>query len=243
MAQQIQNRNCNSGRPAGTYTAEIAAVEADALAYGYMIDNIAIFESEFHERTRYMDLLANGEPGTPLGDLPGLPTLPVPPASVEAGIFKRVSNMVARIKLNKNYNEALGQNLGIIGAERVIDYENLKVHITLRHTNNDGVALDFVKGQMDGVVVYGGVFAQKIVQPADSAATTSVPPVMKWTEIGRATKSPYVDRRLNDSDLPETRYYKMCYMKDDATAGKDSDTISVVAVVFEAGNETATKLK
>jgi hypothetical protein len=227
----------------GFTQAEIDEVKNFAAAYVYVLYVMNIYKSEAHEWTTYKDLLAEGVIGSHLGGFPEMPVMPAAPVAVGAGMLKKVAKIVQRVKNHPDYDESIGDALRIIGAEVVIDYLNLKVRITLRQTDNDGVALDFVKGQMDGVVVYGGVFTQKVAQPTDPPATTDVPPVMKWTEIGRANKSPYVDRRLNEGDLPETRYYKMKYMKDDETVGKDSDTISVIAVVFRAGNETATKLK
>ena len=230
------------GATVGVTPAEITALHNDLVAVEYILDVLDIFKGETQERTSYKDLLFEGEFGVPLGALPGLPTLPAVPAAVQPGVFRRMSNMVQRIKHHPSYNVALGKNLGIIGAEKVIDYNSLKVQITLRRTDPDGIALDFVKGQMDGVIIYGGSYASKIVETTPTA-TTDAAPVMIWTEIVRATKSPYVDKRINSSDQPETRYYRMRYLKDDAPVGKISDTISVVATVFAAGNETATKLK
>jgi hypothetical protein len=231
------------GAGLGVTATEITEVQKDVLAVNYVLENLEIFKTESQERTRYKDLLFEGEIGSPLGDLPGLPTLPVAPSSVPAGVFKRISKLVQRIKNHANYNEALGKNLGIIGAEKVIDYDNLKVNVSLKYSNSDGVALDFVKGKMDGVVIYSGTIVQETAPEGVTPGTELEPPVMIWTELSRATISPFIDTRLNAGNLPETRNYKMRYMKKDQPVGKDSDTITVIAVKFKAGAELSGKVK
>ena len=231
------------GSTVGVTPAEIAALHADTLAVNYILDTVEIFKSETQERTSYKGLLFEGEIGAVLGAMPVLPTLPVVPAAVPAGVFKRVRNMVQRIKKHANYTEAIGRNLGIIGAENVIDFNNVKVQITLRRTDSDGVALDFVKGQLDGVIVYGGDYA-KITKPTDPAETvTDEEHVIIWTEIGRAASSPFIDTRENQTSKPETRLYRMRYVRKQLPIGKESDPLSVVANVYKAGHELGTKVK
>jgi hypothetical protein len=157
-------------------------------------------------------------------------------------VFKRIGKLVQRMKNHPDYNEALGKNLGIIGAEQSVNYDAVKVRITLRRTDADGVTLDFVKGQLDGVIIYSGAIVQQI--PAEGVPPeTAEPPVLVWTELARATTSPWTDNRYNASTLPEPRHYKMRYFKKDVPVGKESDTISVIAVRFKAGAELATKVK
>lgn len=231
------------GAGLGILPAEIADVHKDNLALNYILDNLETFKAETKERTSYKDLLFDGEIRTPLGALPGLPTLPVAPAAVPAGVFKRTAKIVQRIKNHPNYNDALGKSLGIIGTEKVIDFENAKVRITLRSTDSDGVALNFVIGNFDGVVVYAGSYAHKITDATKLGETTIEEPVMIWTELGRAASSPFIDTRLNESNKPETRHYKIRYLKKQIPVGKDSDIISVVATVYKAGAELANKVK
>jgi hypothetical protein len=227
------------GATVGVTPAEITEVDNEAKMVAYLLTILDIFKSETHERTTYKELVFDGDASIPLGDPPELPAMPTPPAAVTPGVFKRVARLAKRIKAHPNYTEAIGKNLGIVGSEQVIDYDNLKVQVAVRRTDADGVALDFVKGKMDGVVVYSGT----IVQPAGTPETGTEPPVLVWTELNRATTSPFVDTRYNEGNLPETRYYKMRYLKKDLPVGQDSDMISVIAVKFKAGAELAGKVK
>ncbi len=201
---------------------EIDDIAAALLAGSYVMNCISIIRPASEGFTSYKDLLFEGEIGSPLGTLPVMPTLPVAPASVAAGIFKRIAPMVQRIKSHAGYNEALGEKLGIIGSERIIDEENAKPKVKVLHSNSGEVALDFVKSVFVGVIVYGGVYTK--IAGADEA-------VMKWTEIGRATSSPYKDKRSNTSLKPEVRHYKMRFMIKDEPIGLDSDIITVIASV------------
>jgi hypothetical protein len=218
------------GSGLGITDTEITATRADARAVNYILDILDLFKKETQERTSYKDLLFEGKIGTPLGDMPGLPVITETPAAVPAGVFKRIAKIVQRIKNHPDYNEAIGKNLGIIGAEREIDYENLKVKITLRRNDSLGVVIDFVKGQIDGVVIYGGTFVGPV--SAGSPATSNESSLMIWKEIGRATTSPYIDTRQNATNQPENRAYKMRYLIKDMAVGKDSDIISVIAMIF-----------
>lgn len=54
------------------------------------------------------------------------------PTPVEPGIFPRAKAIVNRIKANRNYSEADGSDLGIIGAEITTDVNTIKPIISLR---------------------------------------------------------------------------------------------------------------
>jgi len=223
----------------GFTAAEITEVTNFAAAYTYVLKTMNIFKSENHEWTAYKDLLADGDIGSHLGPFPGMPVMPVAPTVVPAGIFKCIAKIVQRVKNHPNYDESIGKNLGIIGAEKTIDYDNAKVPVTLRRNDSDGVALDFVKGSFDGVVVYAGSYAVNTIPPS-TAPTIEDEPVMIWTEIGRAAISPFVDKRANITNKPETRNYKMRYHMKEVPIGKDSDTITVIANV---GVDLVNKIK
>jgi hypothetical protein len=224
----------------GISPAEITATNNDTAAVNYILDNLETFKNESKERTAYKELLFEGNGGVVLGPMPGLPTLPPVPAAVPAGVFKRIANMVQRIKHHPAYNISIGKNLGIIGPEKVFNYEEAKVAVTLRRSDKDGVFFDFVKGEFDGVVVYGGAYPENNPTPPGTVPEEQGAPVMMWTEIARAASSPYVDNRKNAGSMPETRYYRMRYLLKHLPVGQESDTITVVAVV---GSDLANKLK
>lgn len=64
--------------------------------------------------------------GTALGAVPTPPALGAAPTLVAPDIFGRITTLVARIKKHTGYTEAIGQDLGIIGAEQTVDPNSLK---------------------------------------------------------------------------------------------------------------------
>ncbi|MEI8203965.1 MAG: hypothetical protein WCH34_13175 [Bacteroidota bacterium] len=201
---------------------EIDDIIADYLVAVYISNLISIVRPFSEEVTTYKDIVLDGAIGSPLGPLPVMPALPVAPTAVPAGIYKRLAATVQRIKNHKNYNESIGKTLGIIGAEQTVDEENAKPEVKVLHSNTDAVALEFVKSVFVGVIVYEGVYTK---------LAGSEEAYLKWTEIGRATTSPYLDKRPVASEKPEVRHYKMRYMVKDVAIGLDSDTITVIASV------------
>lgn len=219
----------------GFTAAEATAVHNDYLSFSYVLGANAVLKHELQERNKFKDLLADGNIGSAMNAFPAMPTLAAAPTAVPvAGIFKRMSKVVQRIKNHPNYNEAIGKNLGIIGAEHVVDFGNIKAEGQVKSVNADRIALSFTKGQTDGVVVYDGVPSQAV---ADAALRT---PDFNWVEIGRAKISPFVDTRPNKTHSPETRYYKMRHIKNDQFVGNDSDIIRVVAEIYQTNTATDT---
>jgi hypothetical protein len=168
------------------------------------------------------------------------------PAAVLAGVFRRISKLVQRIKTHEAYNEAMGRTLGIIGAEKVIDFDTVKPSITVRKISNTGITLDFVKGVMDGVVIFvGSIPAQKTSAESSDTSTDTEGSII-WTELTRVNHSPFMDGCNNiKSNVAETRYYKMQYYKKDEVVGLESDIMRVLAEVTKgkAGSELAKILK
>jgi hypothetical protein len=99
--------------------------------------------------------------------------------------------------------------------------------------------LDFVKGSFDDVIVYAGNYPPQ-VSPIAEISGSNQAPVLIWTEIGRIVSSPFEDTRPNQTNKPETRYYRMCYLKKQVAKGLVSDIITVTANV---GSDLATKVK
>lgn len=207
----------------GFTTAEASSVHNDYLAYSYVLSINTVLKSELQERNRFKDLLADGDIGSVLINYPAMPVFSAPPTSAPvSGIFKRMSKIVQRIKNHPNYNEAIGKNLGIIGAERVINFGNIKAEGQVKNVTTEFVELSFTKGETDGVVAFEGIPAQASTNP-DNKSNDFI-----WVEIGQAKSSPFVDYRCNKTQGPETRYYKFRHIKDDHLIGHDSDIIRVI---------------
>ena len=58
--------------------------------------------------------------------MPAPPTLAAPPSTVLANIFGRAANLAVRIRRHPSYADAIGQDLGIIGAEQTFDPGSMK---------------------------------------------------------------------------------------------------------------------
>jgi hypothetical protein len=209
----------------GVSPAEVSAVDKDYKAYEYVVRMAELFKLESKERTKFRDLLANGKPVNLLSQMPSLPVLPEAPPVVPAGVFRRTAMLVQRIKNHPNYNEAVGKDLGIIGPEKVIDPEKLKPVLNVRNQDDSGIVIDFKKGSMDGVEVHSGKFLKS--GSAKGGAD------LEWTEIGRVTRSPFIDKTPNSKLEPETRYYRAIYLKNDKHTGQVSNAIKVIAEVYK----------
>ena len=107
----------------GVTAAEVAQATADALFFGCVCDAHEQHTKTTRDWTAYKHAAAHGDA---LGNLPTTPALGAPPATVPPDIFGRNCALAGRIKKHPNYTEAIGQDLGIIGAEQTIDYTSLK---------------------------------------------------------------------------------------------------------------------
>jgi len=104
----------------GIADAVIQTLRADAAAFRYVLHATDDMQSYAQHLTALKNLLRDGGPGA--GDWPIPPALPEPiPAPVPPGIIDRLSALVAHIKTLTNYTPAIGQDLWIIGAAKVVD--------------------------------------------------------------------------------------------------------------------------
>jgi|GEM_PF-429795 len=221
---------------------EVTAIINDYIALEYIIGVLDIFKGEMQERTRYKDLLFDGDATQNLGSFPTIPDLPVAPTAVSAGVFKRVAKTVQRIKTHPNYNEAMGKNLGIIGSEKTIDLDTIKPSVSVKSITSESISLDFVKGSMESVAIFAGT-PYHIPAEAGSTPEVDTEAELDWVEIARVNHSPFIDTRYNSTNKPETRYYKMRYVKKDALVGQESDIIRVISTKLKPGADLANKVK
>lgn len=108
---------------------ETAAVTADCLFFTWVCDARNQYLTKAQDWTAFKNLLRNGP--APLGAIPSAPALGTPPAVVAADIFGRITALVARTKTQPGYTPAIGEDLGIIGAEETVDLDAMKPILTL----------------------------------------------------------------------------------------------------------------
>jgi hypothetical protein len=119
FAQQLLTFKTTIGSYAATIgvaPAQVTAQAADADYFNYLVSSQGIMQNAAQQWTAWKDLIRGG--GTPPAS--GAPTVPVFPVAVPAvapGIEARFRALVKQIKANANYNEAIGQALGIEGAQ------------------------------------------------------------------------------------------------------------------------------
>lgn len=212
----VWGKNYNSKFPGyaallGFTAAETTAVQNDIAMFIYSMDILEIFKTEMQERTQYKDTLRDGPIGKPLGAFPSMPALPVAPVAVPAGVFPRIMAIVKRAKAHSNYNEAIGKDLGIIGAEQSSVMDDLKPVLTVTKTGGN-VIVKYKKGKADGLQLY-------------SRRGTET----EFTLLAVVTKTEYKDTRPNlVPSQAETRQYQAWYFKNDESIGQISDDVTFV---------------
>jgi hypothetical protein len=112
----------------GVSAAEITQLTADALFFNYVCDMHNQHTKTTRDWTAYKHQSAHGDH---LGDLPVTPDPGTPPPTVPPDIFGRATTLAVRIKKSPNYTEAIGQDLGIIGAEVIVDPTTYQPVLTL----------------------------------------------------------------------------------------------------------------
>jgi hypothetical protein len=131
MAHQLAAKLPTYAATVGVTPAEVTQAAADSLFFNYVCDAHDQHTKTTRDWTAYKSAAAGG---TAIGSLPTTPAMGVPPPAVPPNIFGRNSALALRIKKHPGYTEAMGQDLGLIGAEQTIDYTILKpiLQITLQ---------------------------------------------------------------------------------------------------------------
>ena len=122
--------------------------------------------------------------------------------------FRRIARLVSALK---NYNSAIGQDLGIISTQKT-EMSIEEEQPVLRISANGGVAsIKFTKHRKDGVAIYSKRGEEKEFSFLDNCAI-----------------SPFKDRREKlDNKKPENREYYAVFLKNYKQTGKQSDIVKV----------------
>lgn len=134
----------------GISAAEVASAVADAAFFAYVLDAKNQTARYAQNWTAYKNAARDG--GS-MGEIPAAPVLGVAPALVAPGIFSRAAALAVRIKKHPGYTEAMGRDLGIIGAEETVDVNAMKPVLTL--TLQGGKPnIGWVKNGMDSLEIW-----------------------------------------------------------------------------------------
>src|ERR1035437_5843835 len=137
--------------PLGFVAADATALTADAAYFHWALVSQGQIAAYAQQWTTYKNAARNG-PGISLGLAPVAPSLVAAPAAVAPNIIGRATLLVARIKVSLTFTEAIGQALGVIGADHVVDVNSLKPVITAR-LDAGQVNIGWTKQGMDGLEI------------------------------------------------------------------------------------------
>jgi hypothetical protein len=193
----------------GVSAAEVALVTAMAAFYAYIVALIALTRTFTENLTAYRNLISNAPLGTALTPVPTLTAPAAPALPAKIGIFTYISGLVQRIKGHEDYNESIGQDLGIIGDEQApLDTANFKPKAK-GQPQIGYVNLTFELGGCDSMHIY-------------TWNGTS------FVYLANDTESPYHDTRpLSVPGQPENRQFQLRGVYHDVEIGVPSDTITV----------------
>ena len=137
--------------------------------------------------------------------------------------------LIKDIKNKPAYNNEIGADLGLIGAEIVVDPNTVKPEVSKITVLPDQVILDWSRGHMQGVVIYGAKRTQRNTNPETLTATNDVAGLIAgWDKLDKDYKSPYEDKRPNIGPDPEVRLYMARYIDNDEPVGLESEIFKVL---------------
>ncbi|MEI8204006.1 MAG: hypothetical protein WCH34_13380 [Bacteroidota bacterium] len=216
---------------------QIESFENDykALQNAEQID--ALTQAKAEDITHYKHTLTKGVSNGSVVNPPVPDVFPVLTDAVEPGIEKRITSMVRTIKAHKKYKPEIGRDLGIIGAEIVIDLVELEPSLKLKSSNVDGITIKYTLKGMKNANIY-----VQVLSPGQQVSDKSINEA-DWELLSKVEGNEFKDTRLNVVKAPETRIYKVILTKKNKLVGKFSNYLRVVAEVYmdQQGNEMSGK--
>ena len=192
----------------GITTAQVDSVNADFLFFAYLVAQIVTVKEYVKTFASYKDAIRDGSTA-PGGDIPAPPNFTGAPTPVEPGVFGRVAVLVKSIKNNANYNETIGNALGIIGT--AINTDTATIKPVLKATIKNSHAYISWTHQHTKA-------AELKVDLGDSAG---------YVLVGRINTVHYLDPHLPPMGQSKVYKYILQYVVDEQLVGFPSDPISI----------------
>ena len=189
----------------GLAPGDVSSVVNDVAFFAWLMAMNAIFTSESENWTSYKNLLRNGPIGSPAGQTPAVTNLPAMPQLVAPGIFPRIMQLVRTIKSKPGYTDAIGRDLGIVGAEQIVDTDNMKPVVKLNFSA-DHVHLKWAKDDSNSIRI-----------EADHGTGFQL--------LAISTSAHYVDTTVPTAAA--TWKYRAMFMMHDELTGQWSDVVSI----------------
>ena len=190
----------------GFVAADVTSVNNDAAMFSYLVNQVEVYTTAKEQRVDYKNLIKDGPIGTPGGAMPVAPGAGVVPTVVAPGIFARMAQRVQRIKNSPTYTEAIGKDLGIIGAQQTLDPTTMKPVLRLLLQGGQ-VEVQWIKGEADAVRI-----------ESDKGAGT-------WQFLAVDSVPDYTD--TTPITAPATWKYRAMYIISDELVGQWSDVASI----------------
>jgi hypothetical protein len=191
----------------GFVAADATAITNDAAMFAYLTNLVETFTTAKEQRVQYKNLIKDGPIGMVAGALPAIPVVPAAPAAVAPGIFPRIAQVVQRIKSHPGYTEAIGKDLGIIGAEKKMDFGVMKPVIKLVLKGGQ-VEVQWAKGDADSIRI-------EVDRGSGSWQFLSIDSVPHYTDTTPVTAA-------------NTWKYRAIYIVSDEPVGQWSDVVGIV---------------
>ena len=157
---------------------DIAGLQADAEAFRDAIACTNAIQANARHWTAFKNFQRDG--GVSVNPRPHVPDLPAPAQDVAPGIVPRLTALVSRLKTARNYNEAIGRDLQIIGAEQTVDTGDWKPALDLGMQAGHPV-IKWPKGDADAIEIWAdrgdgqGFSLATVASGADYTDTTPTP--------------------------------------------------------------------
>jgi len=193
---------------------DIATVNADAAALKWLAQNQMDTESFRRAAADYRLHATTGKSISNLGNFPIAPNT-TPPAKISPGIYERLDRYVRRIRLAKNYSEAIGAQLNIIPTKpAALDLAEARPKGRLSALPGNIVQVSFVRKSATGVAI-----DIKLDKDKD------------WKNMGNFAKSPAsLQIERGHEDLPRYVQVRLRYLVGNNAVGvySDIDTIATI---------------
>ena len=153
LVQQLSVQ-IHHGPTLGFTATDVTKVTNDYQMLAFVVEAAEAIRNQSLAYTSYKNTLRDGPIGTVMPGMPPAPSLS-PPDLVTPGIVPRLRALVQRIKAQPQYNETIGNNLGIIAAAAPPSPTPSKPTATAAAEPGSAVRIDWVKAGFDGVLVEG----------------------------------------------------------------------------------------
>lgn len=191
---------------------DVMGTQSDSVAFEGLMQYKTSIEAYCSSFFGFKDLARDGAKGIDIIQMP-MPPTPMFSGPIRAGIFVRITALVARIKAHPNYNVADGYDLGIEGTEKVLEFNDLKPFFSIRLVNGGHPELVWKKKGMSGIEI------QK--EDADGNFVT----------IGIDSSPNYIDMAaLPPKGTSAVWRYRIIYLYKDQRVGQWSDVVSVTVM-------------